>query len=68
MLFAIDEFLGYLIVIAVVGLVCLLTYFIRRKYKIGTYTEEEIANMKSNLDLLLTEEEIEDGKDYRDEV
>ncbi len=63
-----NEFLGYFIVVVVVGLLCLFTYWIRKKAKIGTFTKEEEAKMKSNLDLLLQEEKVEDGKDYHDEV
>lgn len=52
--------MGYFTVIIIVGAVCLLTYYVRKKMKIGTYTKEEIDNMKSNLDLLLQEETIEE--------
>ncbi len=59
---------GYIIVVAVIIVICLLCWLIRKKFKIGTYTKEEEKNMKSNLDLLIKEEDIEDGKDYNDEV
>lgn len=59
---------GYIIIIVVVVVLCLGCYLIRRKLRIGTYTKEEEAKMKSNLDLLLKDEEIEEGKNYEDEV
>ena len=59
---------GYAIVIAVVGSLILLAWYIRKKAKSGVYTKEEEKEMKSNLDLLLQEEEIEEGKNYEDEV
>ena len=59
---------GYVIVVVVVILLILVCWLIRKKYKIGTYTKEEEANMKSNLDLLLKEEDVIEGKDYSDEV
>jgi len=60
--------LGYVIVVVVIIALCVGCWFIRKKFKIGTYTKEEESNMKSNLDLLLKEEDKEEGKDYRDEV
>ena len=59
---------GYVIVVVVVISLILVCWLIRKKFKIGTYTKEEEANMKSNLDLLLKEEDVIEGKDYRDEV
>ena len=59
---------GYIIVIVIIIAICLICALARKKFKIGTYTEEEKANMKSNLELLMKEEDIEEGKDYRDEV
>lgn len=59
---------GYIIVIVIIIAICLICALARKKFQIGTYTEEEKANMKSNLDLLMKEEDVEEGKDYRDEV
>ena len=59
---------GYVIVVVVVISLILFCWLIRKKFKIGTYTKEEEANMKSNLDLLLKEEDVIEGKDYSDEV
>ena len=59
---------GYIIVIVVIILICVICALARKKFKIGTYTEEEKKNMKSNLELLIKEEDIEEGKDYTDEV
>lgn len=59
---------GYIIVIVVIIAICVICALARKKFKIGTYTEEEKQNMKSNLELLMKEEDIEEGKDYRDEV
>lgn len=60
--------MGYLIVVLVVSLLILAAWIIRKKAKLGVYTKEEEENMKSNLDLLLQEEEVEEGKNYEDEV
>ena len=59
---------GYIIVVAVIIVICLLCWLIRKKFKIGTYTKEEEKNMKSSLELLIKEEDYEEGKDYTDEV
>lgn len=59
---------GYIIVVAVIIVICLLCWLIRKKFKIGTYTKEEEQNMKSSLELLIKEEDFEEGKDYTDEV
>lgn len=59
---------GYIIVVVAVVVVCLVCWFIRKRFKIGTFTKEEESKMKSNLDLLLKEEDKEEGKDYKDEV
>ncbi len=59
---------GYIIVVAVVSIIILIAWIIRKKAKIGVYTKEEEAKMKSNLDLLVQEEKVEDGKNYEDEV
>ena len=59
---------GYIIVVAVIIVICLLCWLIRKKFKIGTYTKEEEKNMKSSLELLIKEEDIEEGKDITDEV
>ena len=59
---------GYIIVIVIIILICVICALARKKFKIGTYTEEEKKNMKSNLELLMKEEDIEEGKDYRDDV
>lgn len=59
---------GYIIVVLVVGALILVAWVIRKKAKIGVYTKEEEEKMKSNLDLLIQEEKVEEGKDYEDEV
>ena len=59
---------GYIIVVVAVVAVCLACWFIRKHFKIGTFTKEEESKMKSNLDMLLKEEDKEEGKDYKDEV
>lgn len=59
---------GYIIVVVAIIAICILCWIIRKKFKIGTYTKEEESNMKSNLDLLIKEEDLEEGKDYTDEV
>ena len=59
---------GYILVVSIIIIICLACWLIRRKFKIGTYTKEEEENMKSNLELLMTEEDVEEGKDYQDEV
>ena len=59
---------GFVLVVVGIIAICLICALIRRKFKIGTYTEEEKKNMKSNLELLMKEEDVEEGKDYRDEV
>lgn len=59
---------GYIIVVVAIIAICILCWIIRKKFKIGTYTKEEENNMKSNLDLLIKEEDLEEGKDYTDEV
>ena len=65
---ALERVLGYVIVVVVIILLFLVCWLVRKKFKIGTFTKEEEANMKSNLDLLLKEEDIIEGKDYSDEV
>ena len=64
----ISSTLGYLFVVVGIIVICLICWFLRKKFKIGTYTKEEQKNMKSNLDLLIKEEDVEEGKDYNDEV
>ena len=59
---------GYIFVVLVVSALFLIAWFIRKKAKIGTFTKEEEEQMKSNLDLLIQEEEIEEGKNYEDDV
>ena len=59
---------GFVLVVVGIIAICLVCALVRRKFKIGTYTKEEESKMKSNLELLLKEEDIEEGKDYRDEV
>ena len=59
---------GYIIVIVAIVAICLISWLIRRRFKIGTFTKEEESKMKSNLDLLIKEEDIEEGKDISDEV
>jgi len=66
--YALPAIVGYIIIIASVAILCLVCYFVRKQLKLGVYTKEEEAKMKSNLDLLLKEEKAEEGKDYRDEV
>lgn len=63
-----NSMLGYIIVVVVIVLICLLCWIVRKKLKIGTYSKEEEAKMKSNLDLLIKEEDKIEGKDYQDEV
>ena len=65
---ALERVLGYVIVVVVIISLILFCWLFRKKFKIGTFTKEEEANMKSNLDLLLKEEDIVEGKDYSDEV
>lgn len=60
--------LGYILVVVAIVVICLICWFLRKKFQIGTYTKEEQKNMKSNLDLLIKEEDVEEGKDYNDEV
>ena len=64
----ISNTIGYIIVVAAIVLICLICWLLRKRFKIGTYTKEEQKNMKSNLDLLIKEEDVEEGKDYNDEV
>lgn len=59
---------GYIIVVLVVSALILIAWVIRKKAKIDTYTKEEEEQMKSNLDLLIQEEEVEEGKNYEDDV
>ncbi len=59
---------GYIIVVVVIIAICLICWLIRKHFKIGTYTKEEEKNMKSNLDLLIKEDDIEEGKDYTEDV
>lgn len=63
-----SRFTIYVIIIVSVIALCVICYLIRRKLKIGTYTKEEEAQMKSNLDMLIQTEKVEEGKDYHDEV
>ena len=63
-----SRFTIYVIIIVSVIALCVVCYLIRRKLKIGTYTKEEEAQMKSNLDMLIQTEKVEEGKDYHDEV
>ena len=65
---ALERVLGYVIVVVVIISLILVCWFVRKKFKIGSFTKEEESNMKSNLDLLLKEEDIVEGKDYSDEV
>ena len=65
---AFNTIYGYIIVVVVIIAICLVCWFVRKRFKIGTYTKEEEKNMKSNLDLLLKEEDVVEGKDYEDEV
>ena len=65
---AFNSTLGYIIVVVAVVAISLICWLLRKKFKIGTYTKEEQKNMKSNLDLLMKEEDVEEGKDYNDEV
>jgi len=67
-IFLAGELIGFIAVIATVSLIIVICWLVRRRFKIGTYTKEEEKNMKSNLDLLLKEEDKEEGKDYKDEV
>ena len=64
----ISNTIGYIIVVVAIVLICLICWLLRKRFKIGTYTKEEQKNMKSNLDLLIKEEDVEEGKDYNDEV
>ena len=59
---------GYIIVVVSIIAICLLCWFIRRKFKIGTFTKEEESEMKSNLELLIKEEDVDESKDISDEV
>ena len=59
---------GYIIVVAIIIIICVVCALARKRFKIGTYTVEEKANMKSSLELLMKEEDVEEGKDYTDEV
>ncbi len=63
-----NQIYGYIIVVVVIIAICIICWLIRRRFKIGTYTKEEEKKMKSNLELLIKEDEIEEGKDYTDEV
>lgn len=63
-----NQVYGFIIVVVIIVAICLACLLVRRKLKIGTFTKEEEAKMKSNLDLLLKEEDAEEGKDYSDEV
>ena len=65
---ALERALGYVVVVVVIILLILVCWLVRKKYKIGTYTKEEEAAMKSSLDLLLKEEDVIEGKYYSDEV
>ena len=67
-MFANSNIYGYILVVSIIIIICLLCWVIRKYFKIGTFTKDEEDNMKSNLDLLITEEEVVDGKDYQDEV
>ena len=40
--------------------ICVVCALARKRFKIGTYTEEEKANMKSSLELLMKEEDVEE--------
>ena len=51
----------YILVVSIIIIICLACWLIRRKFKLGTYTKEEEENMKSNLELLITEEDVEEG-------
>ena len=63
-----NQIYGYIIVVVVIIAICIICWLIRRRFKIWTYTKEEEKKMKSNLELLIKEDEIEEGKDYTDEV
>ena len=67
-LFLANQIFGYIIVVVSIIALILICWLIRKKFKIGTFTKDEEANMKTNLQLLLKEEDIEEGKDYSDEV
>ena len=63
-----NQVTGFVIVVIIIVAICLICWLVRKKLKIGTYTKDEEQKMKSNLDLLLKEDDIEEGKDYTDEV
>jgi len=65
---ALDPVWGYIIVVVSIIATCLLCWLIRKKFQIGTFTKEEESNMKSNLDLLLKEEDVDEDRDITDEV
>ena len=67
-LFLANQIFGYIIVVVSIIALILICWLIRKKFKIGTFTKDEEANMKTNLQLLLKEEDVEEGKDYSDEV
>ena len=67
---------GFVLVVVGIIAICLVCALVRKKFKIGTYDnlypaakkDGENQNMKTNLELLMKEEDVEEGKDYRDEV
>ena len=65
---ALGRALGYVVVVVVIILLILICWFVRKKFKIGTFTKEEESEMKSNLELLIKEEDIDETKDITDEV
>lgn len=67
-IFYANQIFGYIIVVVSIIALILICWLVRRKFKIGTFTKDEEANMKTNLELLLKEEDVEEGKDYTDEV
>ena len=68
MVMLVSQLFGYIIVVGIIISIIVICWLIRRRYKIGTYTKEEEAKMKTNLELLIQEEDIEEGKDPKDEV
>lgn len=67
-IFSSNNTYGYILVVSIIIILCLACWFIRKHFKIGALTKEEEDSMKSSLDLLISEEDIEEGKDYHDEV
>ena len=59
---------GYIIVVAIIIIICVVCALARKRFKIGTFTKEEESEMKSNLELLIKEEDVDESKDISDEV